>query len=286
MGLEVPGSRAESERSQPALSVRAALRALRSAAFFAVYLAHMVVTFGAAQRFVIWPLALLLPARRRDIVGWWFRLQARLTLGMARYLANVRVTIRGGIEPTSCVVVMNHQSVLDVAIAYAMVRGPYPLIPTRARYRYGLPAVSPLIRMGRLPLVRQGRGAVRSDLKTMARATEQVARGEQSLVIFAEGHRTRDGEIGPFMRTGLKIILGGARRPIYCVVEDGLWHARTFADVCLRFADSSAEVVVLGPFDPPPEGEIEAFIDSLRERMVVALRDMRARRRGGEQAPA
>jgi 1-acyl-sn-glycerol-3-phosphate acyltransferase len=246
----------------------------------------MMLTFGGVQRFIIWPLALLIPARRRDIVGWWFRFQARLTLGMARWLANVRITVRGEIEPVSCVVVMNHQSVLDIAIAYALVRGPYPLIPTRERYRYGLPAVSPLIRLGGLPLVRQGRGAVRTDLKSMAGAAERVARGEQSLLIFAEGHRTRDGEIGPFMRTGLKVSLARTRRPVYCVVEDGLWHVRTFADVCLRFADSSAEVVVLGPFDPPEESEIDAFIDSLRERMVAALREMRARRGEGEVAPA
>ncbi|HKC12983.1 MAG TPA: lysophospholipid acyltransferase family protein [Vicinamibacteria bacterium] len=262
------------------------MRALRSGAFLAVYLVHMLLTFGAVQRFVVWPLALLWPARRRDIVGWWFRFQAHLTLAMARVLANVRVTTQGAIEPGSCVVVMNHQSVLDIPIAYALVRRPYPLIPTRARYRYGMPAVSPLIRLGRLPLVRQEPGSARGDVKSMQAAAERVARGEHSLLIFAEGHRTRDGEIGPFMRTGLKVVLARAHRPVYCVVEDGLWHVRTFADVCLRFADSSAEVVVLGPFEPPAAAEIEAFIESLRERMVTTLREMRARRQGREGTAA
>ncbi len=284
MGVEIPGSQAAAGRPAPPGWGRV-IRALRSGAFFAVYLAHMLLTFGAVQRVLVWPLALLLPARRRDIVGWWFRLQAHLTLAMARWLANVRVTIQGAIEPGSCVVVMNHQSVLDIAIVYALVRRPYPLIPTRARYRYGMPAVSPLIRMGRLPLVRQERGSARADVKSMAAAAEQVARGEQSLLIFAEGHRSRDGEIGPFMR-GLKVVLARARRPVYCVVEDGLWHVRTFADVCLRFADSSAEVVVLGPFEAPAGEEIEAFIESLRERMVTALREMRARRQGREGTAA
>jgi 1-acyl-sn-glycerol-3-phosphate acyltransferase len=262
------------------------LRALRSGAFLAVYAGHMLLTFGGIQRFLVWPLALLLPARRRGIVGWWFRFQAHLTLAMARWLANVRVSVQGAIESGSCVVVMNHQSVLDIAIAYALVPGPYPLIPTRARYAYGMPAVSPLIRLGRLPLVRQEPGSGRADVKSMQAAAERVARGEQSLLIFAEGHRTRDGEIGPFMRTGLKIVLARANRPVYCVVEDGLWHVRTFADVCLRFADSSAEVVVLGPFEPPAGAEIEAFIESLRERMVTALREIRARRQGKEGTAA
>ncbi len=286
VGLEISGSRAAAGGRQAPSGLGRVLRAFRSGAFLAVYVVHMLLTFGAVQRFVVWPLALLWPARRRDIVGRWFRLQAHLTLAMARWLANVRVTIRGAIEPGSCVVVMNHQSVLDIPIAYSLVRGPYPLIPTRERYRYGMPAVSPLIRMGRLPLVRQERGSARADVRSMQIAAEQVARGEQSLLIFAEGHRTRDGEIGPFMRTGMKVVLARARRPVYCVVEDGLWHVRTFADVCLRFADSSAEVVVLGPFEAPAGAEIDAFIESLRERMVTALREMRAGRQGREGTAA
>jgi 1-acyl-sn-glycerol-3-phosphate acyltransferase len=273
---EVPDAGDPSTGVKPGSSRGGFVRGVRSCAFFLVYLAHMMFTFGGVQRFLIWPLVLLLPARRRRIVGWWFRLQADLTLLLARRLANVQVRIQGTIEPRSCVVVMNHQSVLDIPIAYATARGPYPLIPTRARYRYGMPGVSPLIRMGRLPLVRQGRGAIRADLRSVIAAAEEVARGEQSLLIFPEGHRTRNGEIGPFMKTGLRVILARAHRPVYCLVEDGLWHARTFADVCLRFAGSVAQVVVLGPFDPPPEDAIDAFIEFLREQMVMALRDLRA----------
>ena len=60
-------------------------------------------------------------------------------------------------------------------------------------------------------------------------AADQVARGELSTLIFPEGHRTRDGEIGPFMRAGLRAILLRAQRPVYLIVVDGLWRARTTA---------------------------------------------------------
>src|SRR5919204_576344 len=81
----------------------------------------------------------------------------------------------------------------------------------------------------------------------------RVGRGEQSLLIFAEGHRTKGGSIDPFMKSGLKLILARARRPVYCIVADGMWHAATFAAAARRLAGPRVRAVVIGPFAPPAE---------------------------------
>ena len=102
-----------------------------------------------------------------------------------------------------------------------------------------------------------------------------MARGEQSLLIFPEGHRTRTGQIGRFMRNGLRLALERARRPAYCVVADGMWHARTFAKALVSFADTDIRVIVLGPFPPPASDSIEQFIDWLHQRMTDTLEQLR-----------
>ncbi|HEX5180186.1 MAG TPA: 1-acyl-sn-glycerol-3-phosphate acyltransferase [Gemmatimonadaceae bacterium] len=236
----------------------------------------MTIIMGLGQRLLLWPAIFLFPARRRAMVRAWLRFHATATLRMARALAGVRLTTNGLLPAESCIVVMNHQSVLDIPLGLFLVRGPYPLIPTRDRYRRGIPGISPLSRLARFPFLSQKRTLSRPELASLTEAAEQVARGEQSLLIFPEGHRTDDGRIGRFMRNGLRITLARASRPIYCVVADGMSHVRTFADSFVRFADTHIRAVVLGPFDPPTdEAQVDEFIDMLHQRMTAALDEMR-----------
>lgn len=251
-------------------------RGVRSGLFFLLYFLYLLLVVGAGQRLVIWPAVVLLPRRRERIVGAWLCWCARATLFLARLLADVRVSVGGIVPPGSCIVLMNHQSVLDIAIGLSLVTRPYPLIPTRARYRRGLPGISPLIRLARYPFVTQKRVPARDELADLTRAFDEVARGDQSLLIYPEGHRTRDGEIGRFMRTGLRLALARARQPIYCIVADGMAHTRTFAESFMRFAGTRVRVVILGPFDPPAPASVDACIDELRDRMVAALAELRA----------
>ncbi len=234
-----------------------------------------MLVMGPGQRLLIWPAIVLFPRRRRGIIRTWLGRQAQATLAIARGLAGVRVSVRGAILPEACIVVMNHQSVLDIPLGVALVTGPYPLIPTRDRYSRGLPAISPLARLARFPFVSQGRTATRAELLAIRDAADQVARGEQSLIIYPEGHRTHDGLIADFMKSGLKLILSRAKRPVYCIVADGMWHARTFADAALRFAGTSVRVTVLGPFQIPEPKQIDSFIDELRNRMIETLAQIR-----------
>lgn len=264
--------------SAPAVpGVPGVARGARSLLFLSVYLAYVALVIGLGQRLVILPLLHLLPARRTRIVRWWLRLQGLATLAQARVLAGVRVTIQGRIAREPCIVIMNHQSVLDIPIGVAVTPGPYPLIPTRDRYARGIPGISPLVRLARFPIVFQRAGARRQELRGLLAAADAVRQGERSLLIFPEGHRTRDGAIGPFMRSGLRLVLSRARRPVYCVVADGLWRSRTVADAALRFAGTSVRVMILGPFSPPAaDTELDSFAGMLRERMITALASMRA----------
>lgn len=251
-------------------------RALRSVTFFLVYSLYLTTIVGLGQRLLIWPAIHLAPRRRLPIVGAWLRRQARATLALARAIANVRVSVRGAVPPESCIVVMNHQSVLDIPVAFTIVPGPCPVIPTRDRYRRGIPGISPIMRMADYPFVSQRQGISREELAALMESADRVARGEISLIIFPEGHRTKDGGIGRFMRNGLRIILTRAKRPVYCIVADGMVQARTTADALLHFADTNVRAEILGPFQPPDDESVDEFIESLRTRMIATLEQLRS----------
>lgn len=254
-------------------------RALRSGIFFFIYCCYLVCVVGLGQRLLLWPAIIVVPRRRDAMVRAWLRFQGRATLAMARVLAGVQVAVHGSLPEEACIVVMNHQSLLDIPIGFALVHGPYPLIPTRDRYRRGIPGISPLIRLAGYPFVSQKRVMPRAELLALTDAADSVARGERSLLIFPEGHRTRNGRIGKFMRSGLRITLARAHRPIYCVVADGMAHTRTFAESLVRFAGTHVSVTISGPIPvpthPADEAQLDELIDTLHARMAATLDAMR-----------
>lgn len=239
-------------------------------------MAYVSLFMGLGQRLIVIPVTWLMPTRVAEILAPWFRLNARNTLRLLRVVAGVKVIIEGAVGPGSCIVVMNHQSLLDVPIGFHVVPGPLPLVPTRRRYAWGIPGISPLIRVARLPLIGQTRKDAKADLEMVAEAVERTRRGETSFFVFPEGHRTRDGSILAFMPRGLTMAITGSRRPVYAVVSDGMWQARTLAETMTRVAGSQVRVRILGPFDPPAEdADVPAFVISLRNRMIDTLADMR-----------
>ena len=253
-------------------------RVLRGGAFVILFALHAVAIIGLGQRLVLWPAMLLMPRRRTALTRAWLRFNAYATTGMARIVAGVRLRVHGAIPPESCVVVMNHQSVLDIPLGVSLIPGPQVVIPTRNRYRRGVPGISPLVRLARFPLVSQGRTLTRDELRGLTEAAERVDRGELSMLIFPEGHRTRDGRLGRFMRGGLRIVLEHTRRPVYCIVADGMTRARTAIDTIAGLAGNDVTVRILGPFTPPHDGSVEstdAFVESLHEQMTETLASMR-----------
>lgn len=249
-----------------------------------MYFAYLLLIMGPVQRLIVVPLIWMLPARRTRMLGAWIRFHARATRFILGRGAGVRIDVRGVTIRESSIVLMNHQSVLDVMIALCEIEGPTPLIPVRVRYRYGFPGVSPFLRLARYPFITQRRATIAQDLAAIGEGADRVAAGEASLVFFPEGHRTRTGAIGPFMSGGLTVALTRAARPVYCIVADGMWQARTLADTLVSLAGTEVAVHISGPFAPPERAEdIPRFIASLRDHMVESLRQLRA---GGEPAVA
>jgi 1-acyl-sn-glycerol-3-phosphate acyltransferase len=254
------------------------IRATRSLLFSLIYPIYLVVVMGTCQELVIRPLCALFPERRSGIVRGWLRTHAYVVLGMAEHIGGLKIHVRGVLPETAIIVLMNHQSLFDIPVGVRMVRGPYPIIPTRDKYTSGVPIISSLARLAGFPSLSQGERATKGELKAMVAAADQVAAGERSFLIFPEGHRSRDGELQPFMTPGLHLLFRRAQnRPVYLLVVDGLWRMRGIKDIALHIGDHQPCVEVLGPYDIPADPrEHEAFIASLRDTMAAALSRLRA----------
>ncbi len=251
------------------------LRPLRGALSLLAVVLWFAVNAPLCYLFVL-PVATLWRGGRRGLVSWFMRWMSWGILGLFK-LGGARFDLRGVI-PTAgpSLILMNHQSQLDIPIATLMARPYCPAyVPRRLYTRWFIPLVAPSIWLLECPVVdprRDARGAVEA-------MRESAARQPHGLVVFPEGHRSVDGEIRPFRAAGTIASLAARRVPVHLVVLDGLWEGRRFVDFLANVPKLRGEVEVLGPFRPPEaEAELPAFVEDCRSRMVHHLREMRERR--------
>ena len=89
------------------------------------------------QRLVIAPWVKLLPSQRVPVLGGWIKIMAWLTTKPVAWIGGCVIPEPPRLVPVKpgILVVMNHQSLLDIPLVVQTVaEAGYPLIVTRARY--------------------------------------------------------------------------------------------------------------------------------------------------------
>jgi 1-acyl-sn-glycerol-3-phosphate acyltransferase len=234
----------------------------------------VLLTADVVQRTIIVLAIKIVPSRRIRILDWWQKLMAHTMLGIVRTVGGGDVEDPPPIPGRPGVLIlMNHQSLLDIPLVCAAVDDFYPKIVTRARYASGKPLISHMVRLYQYPLV-DPRATTRKHLRGLAAAATEE---DTPVMIFPEGTRTRDGEIGPWKRRGLERFLSARSWEVYVLVADGFWRTARLADFLESVSTVRGRCVVLGPYTSPEPGEpVDGFIDDMRARMEEGLRSLRS----------
>jgi len=205
--------------------------------------------------------------------AFWFRLWANIMLLAPRILCGARFKPLPAVPGDSGILIlMNHQSLLDIPYLGAMLNKNYPLFVTRRRYATGVPLVSHMLRTYKFPLVDSARFSA-----SQSRALAHVAASATvPLAVFPEGTRTRNGEIRSFKTAGINAILCSRPWSVYVVVADGLWMCATLTDFVEKISQITPKSAVFGPFSFDPRADDpESFMVEMREKMVCGLYRLR-----------
>lgn len=229
------------------------------------------------QRFIIAPWVRLVPRKRIAVFGRWQHAMAQVVLKPIRWIGGAHIPELPRITPGEDVLIlMNHQSVLDIPLVVASLESGYPRIVTRKRYLRWIPLISHMVRLYQYPVVNPAAnpGETRKMLTDLAHAARDT---DVPLVVFPEGTRSRDGEIGAFMTTGLRLILRQRPWTVYVVVADGFWQRAKLKDFLGGMSGIRGRISLVGPLTwDQPRGDSEAFIEEVRQIMVSRLAEMRA----------
>ena len=228
------------------------------------------------QRLIIAPWVKLFPSQRIRVLNRWQKLMAVICTSPASIIGGARFptvpTISSG---PGVLIIMNHQSIFDIPQLVKLTPDAYPHLVTRKRYARWIPLISHMIRLYQYPVVDPTANS--REMKKSLRYLKEVARtADVPIAIFAEGTRTRDGEIAKFRRRGLQMILKQREWKVYAVVFDGFWERAKLKDFLRGMGDIRGQAEIAGEFEwTDPSADSEAFIEQVRDQMVEHLAQMR-----------
>ena len=226
------------------------------------------------QRFVIAPLAWISSARKDRVLAGWQRWIAGSLIGLIRVVGGARVEPLPTIPSASGVLVlMNHQSLLDIPIVVRSFESGYPRIVTRKRYTRWIPVVSKMIKLYDYPVVDPTVG-----MKAQIKLLRSVARDPRvPIVVYPEGTRSRDGVLLPFRRGAVDTLLRHRQWKVYLLTSDGTLGCGRLTDMLGGVDAVHCRVRVSGPFDTPSDPhEISSWLKEMEGRMRKSLSELRA----------
>jgi len=183
---------------------------------FLIAFGSLLLVFDPLQR-----LARLFGQRPQEItVGVMQRL-----LIYAFHLCGMRLQIERapGVEPaTPYILISNHQSMLDVPIFGGLLFSNYPKYVAKKSLARGIPSISYNLRAGGNAVIdRSDRHGAQEAIRALG---ERAQARRVSVVIYPEGTRSRNGELGSFKPGGSITLLEAAPQlEVVPVTIDGSW---------------------------------------------------------------
>jgi 1-acyl-sn-glycerol-3-phosphate acyltransferase len=131
---------------------------------------------------------------------------------------------RSGQElPERFLLVANHQSLMDIPVCISLFPESRVRFVAKRELGSGIPFVSLILRSQGHALVRR-RGNATQAMRSLLRFARRCEREGTCPVIFPEGTRSPDGEVGVFHTAGVRKILAETPLPLVVAVLDGGWR--------------------------------------------------------------
>ena len=228
---------------------------------FLISLWAVVWTFIMAS----WAVLLGLVRRSDNLVH---RLSAQV---WARYLlrpTGIRVRVSGldyidSAHP--CIFMPNHQSNFDIPILLSTIDVQFRFLAKKELFK--IPVFGwGMKKAGYIPIDRSNS---RAGVKSFLEAAEKIKNGA-SVIVFPEGTRTYDGQIGEFKKGGFSLAIA-AQVPIYPVVIGGAWDVMPRGQLKIR--PGNVDVTILPPVstDEYSRKDVESVKEKVCAMMVAAF---------------
>lgn len=178
--------------------------------------------------------------------------------------------------PERFLLVANHQSLMDIPVFIALIPDRNLRFVAKRELRDGIPFVSLVLRSQGHALIRR-KGDASQAMRAIHRYARRCEREGTCPVVFPEGTRSRDGEVGVFHTAGVRKILGETALPLVVAAIEGGWKIATLKDIVRNLGGARYVIRVLSSTPTlSAKKEVLASISGAREEIIEALSRIRS----------
>lgn len=156
--------------------------------------------------------------------------------------------------PEHFILISNHQSLLDIPVYMRFMPEKELRFVAKQELSRHVPLVSEMLRCEQHCIISRKPGALDA-LDSLRKFAKRVVDKKQIPVIFPEGTRTRDGNVGFMHPKGFTLLAEETHLPVVVCAVDGGWKFRDLKKILMEMKNGCYRVKVMKVFDPPESKE-------------------------------
>ena len=173
--------------------------------------------------------------------------------------------------PEQFTVIANHQSLMDIPAFMNFFPEKDIRFVAKDNLSRHIPLVSEMLRVHEHCMIPR-KGSPFVAMKKIGDFGKRVIQRKQIPIIFPEGTRTRDGNVGKFYTAGFRKLNESAGLPVAVCALDGGYSIRDLGHVISNLKNGCYRVKVLKVFESPKNGEEEQAL--LEEAKVLIQKQL------------
>lgn len=156
--------------------------------------------------------------------------------------------------PEDFIIISNHQSLLDIPVFMKYFPGKEVRFIAKDALGRHVPLVSEMLRAQEHCLIPRKAKPMEA-MRYISDFGKKVIERKQIPILFPEGSRTRDGNVGKFFSAGFRQLTESTGLPVVVCALDGGWKLRDLRKLMTNLKHGCYRVKVLRVYEPPKTKE-------------------------------
>ena len=169
--------------------------------------------------------------------------------------------------PDQFLIISNHQSLLDILCYMNFFRDKELRFVAKDILERHIPLVSEMLRAQEHCMIPR-KGSPMEAMKIVEKFGKRVIERNQIPVLFPEGTRTRNGNVGKFYSAGFRKLNESTNLPIVACALDGGYQIRDLRHIMSNLKNGCYRVKVMKVFDPPKTKDEEVYVLEESRRLI------------------
>ena len=173
--------------------------------------------------------------------------------------------------PEQFIIISNHQSLFDIPAYMNFLRNKELRFVAKDNLARHIPLVSEMLRAQEHCMIPR-RGSPMLAMKVVERFGQRIRERNQIPVLFPEGTRSRDGNVGRFYSAGFRKLSETLNLPVAVCALDGGWRIRDIGNIMRRLKNGCYRIKVMKIYPAAQTKEAAAAI--LEESRALIQRQL------------